>query len=121
MRGSVGGQQCVQIFAGRLRVAKVKLHGLPFLHDVANRDRSGRLVGAKQVPDEKISSLEPIAMFIDGDAEMQRPMGMTPVLFRQGFEYRLQPFQGWGTAKLLNEIVLGFGDDKPVADQPAPL
>lgn len=121
MRGSVGRQQGVQILAGRLRIAKVKLHGLPFLHDVANGDCSGRLIGADQVPDEKIPPLEPITMFIDGNAEMQGPMGMTPVLFRQGFKHRLEPFQGRNTAKLMNEIVLGFCDDEPVADQPAPL
>ena len=70
MDSPIGGQQQIQVLAGRFGVPQLELHGLPFLHDIAHCHRSGCLIGPDEIPDKKIAPLEPVPMFIDDDAEM---------------------------------------------------
>jgi hypothetical protein len=70
MCSPIGGQQQIQVLAGRFGVPKLELYGLPLLHDVADCHRSGGLIGPDKIPDKKISPLEPIPMFVDDDADM---------------------------------------------------
>jgi hypothetical protein len=71
----------------------LKLDGLPFLHNIPDRHRSGRLVGADEISDEKISSFKVVPVFVDDDAQVQCPMGAPAVFSCQGIEHSLQPLQ----------------------------
>lgn len=96
----------------------MKLDRLAFLNDIADRDRPRASIRAEQIPNEKISPLKPIPMFVDNNAEVE---GSLPILIRQGLEHGLQSLQCRQAAQLVNEIVLGPGHDKPLADQTASL
>jgi hypothetical protein len=99
----------------------MELHRLAFLHHIADRDGARGAVSPEQIPNEKISALEPIPMFIDGDTEMERPMSATLIFLRQGSEEGLQLLQSRRTSKFVNQIAFGSRHYKPVADQPTPL
>src|SRR6185437_6187633 len=99
----------------------MELHHLAFLHHIADCDGACGAVGPEQIPNEKISALEPIPMFVDDDPEMERPMSATLVFPRQRFEEGLQLLQSWRTSEFVNQIAFGFRHDKPVADQTTPL
>jgi hypothetical protein len=116
--GPVRGKKGGQIFAGRACVPKVKLDRLTFLHDIADRNRPRASIRPEQIPNEKISPLKPIPMFVNHDAEMQ---GALTIFFRQGLEYGLQLFQCRFAAQLVNEIALSLGHHKPLTDQTAAL
>jgi hypothetical protein len=57
----------------------MKLDCLPFLDDFSNRDGTRGAIGAEQIPNEKITTLKPIPMFIDDYTEMK---GTLAVLIR---------------------------------------
>jgi hypothetical protein len=86
MRGSVCGQEHIQIFTGRFRITHMELYGLALLHDLTDRNRAGRLVGPQQIPNQKIASLEPVAVLIDDNPKVERPMGSASVFLPQRFE-----------------------------------
>ena len=75
-----GREEIVQILMRRSGVAHLELNGLALLHDIPDHDGTRFLIGADQIADEKISPLEASAMFVDGDADMQRPMRQFPLL-----------------------------------------
>ena len=58
----------------------MKLDCLSFLHHISDGYRAGGLVGTHQIAHEKIAAFKPIAMFIDHNADMQRPMRPTPII-----------------------------------------
>ncbi len=95
----------------------MELHRLAFLHHIADRDGTRGTVGSEQIPNEKISALEPVPMFINGDAEMKRSMGAASIFLSQRLENGLQPLQSRRTPELVNQIAFGFRHDKPFADQ----
>src|SRR5512141_1507174 len=64
---SIRSQKHVQIVACRLRIAKVELHGLAFLHDISDRDSSSLLICSNEVPNEEIASLKMTPELIDHD------------------------------------------------------
>ena len=65
------GQKNLQIFAGGSAVAKLKLDGLAFLNNIADRDGASLLICADQVSNEKVPALELIPVLIDDDTEME--------------------------------------------------
>lgn len=67
----IRSQQEMKIVARGFRVSYMELHRLPFLNRVADGERAGALVGPDQIADEEIALFEPIAMFVDGDADMK--------------------------------------------------
>ena len=81
--GPVCSKEGRQIFAGRVRVAEMKLDRLPFLHDIADRHGPRAAIRTEQVPNKKITPFKAIPMFVDHNAEMQRAL---PILFRQALE-----------------------------------
>ncbi len=99
----------------------MELHRLTFLHDIADRDGARGAVGSEQIPNKKISPVEPIPMFIDHDTEMERLMCAASVFLRQRFEDGLQPLQSRHPSEFVNQIAFGFRHDKSVADQATPL
>jgi hypothetical protein len=121
MRGSVCGQEHIQIFTGRFRITHMELYGLALLHDLTDRNRAGRLVGPQQIPNQKIASLEPVAVLIDDNPKVERPMGSASVFLPQRFEDGLQPFQRRDPSKLMDQVPFRLRHHKPVADQPASL
>lgn len=88
---AISCQQEMQILAGGLRVAQMELDGLPFLHDVADRNGPGFLIRSHEVAHEEISSPEAAPVFIDHDPDMERSVGVAPLRWLQRFEDRLQP------------------------------
>lgn len=50
----IRSQKHVQVVAGRLRIAKVELHGLAFLDDVPDRNSSGLLIRSDEISNEEI-------------------------------------------------------------------
>jgi hypothetical protein len=76
MLGAIGGEQDVQVVAGGFRIAKLKLHGLTFLHEIAYRNTAALLVRPDEIAHEEISSFETASMLIDGNADVQCPMGI---------------------------------------------
>ena len=74
MRRAVGGQQDMKILTRGLGVAKMKLDRLPFPHDVANRHAAGGAIRADQVSHEEITPLEPVAVLVNEQTEMQSPV-----------------------------------------------
>jgi hypothetical protein len=121
MGGPVRGQQQIQVFAGRPSVPELKLHRLPLLHNISDGHRSCLLIGADEIPDEKIPSLEAVPLLVDYDAKMKRSMGAPTVFSRQGFKHGLQPLQCRHAPEFVYEIVLGLRDNIPVPDQAASL
>ena len=111
MGGSVRCQQDLQILAGRVRISQLKLNSLPFLNDVADRDRPGLFVRTEQVSNEEIAAAEAISMFVDGDAYVQSAMGMSALHVRQTLENRLEPVERWSAAKLIDAIAFRPRDD----------
>jgi hypothetical protein len=57
----------------------MKLDCLSFLDDFSNRDGTRGAIGAEQIPNEKITTLKPILMFIDNNTKMK---GTLAVLIR---------------------------------------
>jgi hypothetical protein len=64
---SIRSQKHVQVVAGRLRIAKVELHGLAFLDDIPNRNSSGLLIRSDEVPNEEVSPFKMTPVLIDDD------------------------------------------------------
>jgi hypothetical protein len=54
----------------------VELHGLAFLNDVSDRNRSGLLISSDEVPNEEISPFKMTPVFINHDAQMQCAVGI---------------------------------------------
>ena len=79
----------MEILVGRLRIADLELNGLPFLHNIANDDGSGLLVGSDQIANEKISARELCALFIHGNTDMECPLGLGTFIGAQLSEDRL--------------------------------
>jgi hypothetical protein len=74
MRTAVVGEHEVQILARRAGVSDMKLHRLALPDHVPDCQASGSAVGSNEVPDQEITSIETVAMLIDDDPEMQRPI-----------------------------------------------
>ena len=89
MHRAVCGQQQVQILARRLGITQVELHGLAFLNHVSNRDGAGGLISPDEITDEKVSPLKMVPMFIQDNADMQRPVSAPAVFSVQRFKHRL--------------------------------
>ena len=94
VRGSIPGQEKVQVVARRLRIAEVELHGLAFPNDVSDRDGPGLLIRSDEVPNEEVAPLEMTPVLIDHDSKVQRVMGIAAVGSSQRFEDVLEPLQG---------------------------
>ena len=71
MNCAILGKKNLQIFAGGSAVAKLKLDGLAFLNNIADRDGASLLICADQVSNEKVPALELIPVLIDDDTEME--------------------------------------------------
>jgi hypothetical protein len=99
----------------------VELHGLAFLHDIADRDGSSLLIRSYEVPNQEVAPLEMTAMLIDHDSQMQRAVRIATLGSPQRFKDVLEAFQGRDAAELKNEVLLCPGDDKPFADGTAAL
>ena len=69
-------EQRVELVAGGRGIAQLELHGLALLHHLADRHGTCGPVRTEQIADEKIPALEPVSLFIDDDAEMQRAIGL---------------------------------------------
>jgi hypothetical protein len=117
MFGSVGCQQRVQIVCGWFRVTQMELHRLAFLHHIADCDGARSAVGSQKIPNEKISALKPVTMFVDDDTEMECPVRALSVFVRQRFKDGFQPLQGRHTPEFVNQIAFGLSHDEPITDQ----
>lgn len=73
---SFRSQKKVKVFACRLRITEVELHGLAFLNDVSDRDSPGLLIRSDEVPNEEVAPLEMTPVLIDHDAQVQRAVGI---------------------------------------------
>jgi len=91
---SIRGQQEMKIVACGLRVSYVELHRLSFLNRVADGDRPRPLVGPDQIADEEIALFEPIAMFVDDDADVKGLMRVPALGTFQRFEHVLKAREG---------------------------
>lgn len=119
--GTVGSEEYLQVFAGRLRVAQMKLEGLTLLNDVTDGDGAGLLVRSDEIAYKEIAPLEAASMFIDDKADMQRPMGISPLRAVQRLECVLEAFERRFSAQFIDEIVLGPGHHESLADGTAAL
>ena len=111
----------MEILVGGLRIADLELNGLSFLDDVSDDNGSGLLVGSNQIADEKIPPGELRALFIHGNADMERPLCLGAFIRAELSEDRLQTMQGRNSAQFLNDIVLRLRHDKSIADGAAAL
>ena len=114
--GAVCGEENVQVFTGGFRVAKMKLNGLAFLDNVTNGNRARLLVRSDEITHEKIASFELASMFVDDDADVQRPMGFLTLRSLQRLERVLEAFESRFAAKFIDEVVVGPGDHEAFAD-----
>jgi Glu-tRNA(Gln) amidotransferase subunit E-like FAD-binding protein len=95
----------------------VELHGLAFLHDIANRNGSGLLIRSDEVPNQEITPLEMTAVLIDHDAQMQRAVRIAALGSSQRIKDVLEALQGRDAAELIYEVLLSPCHDKPFADR----
>lgn len=79
MYRTILGKQDLQILARGYAVAKLKLNSLAFFNDIADRDRSGLLICANQVPNEEVSSFKVISVLIDNNTEVESQVCVSPV------------------------------------------
>jgi hypothetical protein len=121
MLRSIRSQKNVQVFACRLRIAKVELHSLAFLDDIPDRNSSGLLIRSDEVSNEEVSPLEMTPVLIDDDAQMQRAMRIAALDSLHGFEDALEPFQGRYATQFIDKVLLCSRHDKPFADRTAAL
>lgn len=119
--GPVGGKEHVQVVACGFRIAKLKLNRLTFLNQVADRDRPRFLVCSDKIAHEKITALEAAPMLVDGNAEVQRPVGVPALRSFQRFEDILQASQRRLAAKFIDHVLFRLGDHVPLTDGAAAL
>ena len=65
------GEQRVQVFVGRLFVADVKLHGLARPEVIADGNGAAVGIGADDVPNQKIATMEFVAIFTGNASYVQ--------------------------------------------------
>ena len=99
----------------------MKLDGLSLLNDIADGYRSCLLVRPDEIADKKIASLELTPMFVDHDADMQGPVGLSALGRRKRFERILETFERRFSAEFVDEIVVGLGDHESLTDRAAAL
>ena len=79
MYRAILGEQDLQVLARGYAVAKLKLNGLAFFNNIADRDCAGLLIRANQVPNEKVSSFKVISVLINDDTEVESQVCISPV------------------------------------------
>src|SRR5687767_6556680 len=121
MFGAIRGKQDVQVVAGGFGVAKLELHGLAFLDEIANRESASFLIRSDEIAHEKISAFEAAPMLIHGYADMQGTMGIPTLRPFQRLEHLLQPSQRWSPAEFKDHILLRPRNDIAFSDGAAPL
>jgi hypothetical protein len=117
MLRTIGGEQDMEIVAGRFGVAHLELNGLAFLDQIPDGDCSSLLVGSDQIPHQKIAALEAAAMFIDGDADMQGSVRVPTAGPFQRLKDFLKPGERRFTSKLEDRVLFGTCHHVPFADR----
>ncbi len=115
------GEERVEVLVGGPCVPDLKLNRLPFLDDVADDDGPRLLVRSQEIADQKIPAGKFRAVFIHGDADMERPLGLRTFIHRELPEDGLQAMQGWDSTEFLNDVLFRLCHDEPVADRPTAL
>ena len=64
-------EEATQILVGRVRIAHLKLHGLPDFHRVADGEGTGALIDTQQIAHEEVTALEVEPVFVNDEAEVQ--------------------------------------------------
>src|SRR5665213_95318 len=99
----------------------MKLHGLARAHVVCQRDRPAFLIYADDVSDQEIAPAKLLAVFADGATDQQPVLQqLLLVVAHRGNDIPQRLHRGTA-AKLLDDVIMRFGDDERLADRPAAL
>jgi hypothetical protein len=99
----------------------MELYGLPFLHNIADRNGSGLLIRSDEIPNEKVASLEMTRVLIDHDTQMHRTVRIPALRFSKRFKDVLETRQGRDTAEFINKVLLRPSHNKPLTNRTTPL
>src|SRR5262249_9033673 len=105
----------------RFAVPKMKLQRLTLLDSLSDRNGAELLIGPDQVPNKKISTLEPVAVLVNCDADVQRTIRISPLRAFQRLKDILKALKGRLAAQFIDQILLGSCHDEPFSDRTASL
>ena len=99
-----------EVLGGRAGVAQLEPHGPADLHDVADDQRAGRLVGVEDAADEEVVPRVLVDVLVDDDAEVQ-PTGRRAAARERVRAHHLgQPHQRRRSGQLVEHVALRAGD-----------
>src|ERR1041385_5491098 len=99
----------------------MELYGLPFLHNIADRNGSGLLIRSDEIPNEKVAPPEMTGGPIHPDPQMHPQLRLPALRFAKRFKDVLGTRQGRHTAEFINKVLLRPSHNKPLTNRTTPL